>query len=213
MQNCPYSASGYNGFDLIVVAASLGGPAALARVLGELPPDFPAAIAVAQHVSVISAPGVVQHLSQASALPVTVAQHGEPIVPGQVYVAPADQHLLITPDRRLCLAHTPKVKFCRPAAEPLFATAAGTYRQRALGLVLTGCNTDGAVGAQTINWMGGRVVAQDPSTARAGGMPRAAIASGAVDYVVPLDKIAAALVALVMVRGVAEYLKVVPTAA
>jgi two-component system, chemotaxis family, protein-glutamate methylesterase/glutaminase len=213
MQNCPYAALDYSGFDIVVVAASLGGPAALARILEALPPEFPAGIVVAQHVSEISAPGVVQHLSEVSKLPVAAAQAGEPLVGGRVYVAPADQHVLITPDRRLCLTRSPKVKFCRPAAEPLFATAAGTYRERALGVVLTGCNTDGTVGAQTIKWMGGRVLVQDPATARAIGMPRAAIASGAVDYVVPLDKIAAALVALVMVRGVAEYLKVVPTAA
>ena len=213
MQNCPSPAAVYSGFDVIVVASSLGGPAALARILSVVPADFPAGIVVAQHVSAISSPCVIQHLNRASTLPVSTATDDEPIAPGRVYLAPPDHHLLITLGRRLSLTRGPKVKFCRPAAEPLFATAAGTYRERTLGLVLTGCNTDGAVGAQTIKWMGGRVLVQDPLSARAPAMPKAAIAAGAVDYVLPLEKIADALIALVMVRGVAEYLRVVPTAA
>jgi two-component system chemotaxis response regulator CheB len=167
-------------------------------VLAALPPEFPAGIVVAQHVSAASAPYVVEHLGGVSKLPVSAAQHGEELLPGRVYVAPADQHLLVTADRRLALTHSAKVKFCRPAAEPLFATVAATYRERALGLVLTGCNTDGALGTQVIRWMGGRVLVQDPSTARATGMPRAALATGAVDFVLPLENIASALVALVI---------------
>lgn len=203
----------YCRFDVIAVAASLGGPAALSRILELLPADFPAAVLVAQHLSEKSAPIIIRHLAQHSALPISEASSGAQILPGRAYIAPPDQHLTVTADRRLQLARTPRVKFCRPAAEPLFASVAGTYRERALGVVLTGCNTDGAIGSQTIKWMGGCVMAQDPLQARAPGMPRAAIATGAVDYVVPLDKIPAALVALVMVRGVAEYLRVSPTAA
>lgn len=213
MQNCLSPTGSYSRFDIVAVAASLGGPTALARILTDIPPDFPASIVVAQHVSPITAPAVVAHLGEVASVPVAVAQHGEPLQGGRVYVAPADQHLLVAADRRLYLTRDPKVKFCRPAAEPLFASVAGTYRERALGLVLTGCNTDGALGAQTIKWMGGRVLVQDPRDARAAGMPRAAIATGVVDYVIPLENIAAALVALVMVRGIAEYLKVCSDAA
>jgi two-component system chemotaxis response regulator CheB len=212
MQNC-LPTSGYCRFDVVAVAASLGGPAALGAILGALPPDFPAALLVAQHLSEKSAPIIVHHLERHSTLPVSLAHAGEQISSGRVYVAPPDQHLTVSADRCLHLARGPRVKFCRPAAEPLFASVAGTYRERSLGLVLTGCNTDGAIGVQTIKWMGGRVVVQDPADARAAGMPRAAIATGAVDYVVPLERIFAALVALVMAPGVAEYLKVVPPTA
>ena len=214
MQNCPYCpAPPYSGFDILTVAASLGGPAALGFILSALPAEFPAAIVIAQHVSHKSLPLIFHHLLLHSTLPLTVARDGERVAPGHVYLAPADRHLLLGADRRLLLTQHPKVKYCRPAAEPLFASVAGTYRERSLGLVLTGCNTDGAVGAQTMKWMGGRVLVQDPSTARAGGMPRAAITTGAVDYVVPLEYIPAALVALVMARGVADYLKVWSAAA
>jgi two-component system, chemotaxis family, protein-glutamate methylesterase/glutaminase len=197
----------------VAVAASLGGPAALAQILSAVPPDFPAALLVAQHVSPKTAPAVVRYLGGFSPLPVSTAGQGELIQPGRVYVAPADVHLLVAADRRLELLQGPKVKFCRPSAEPLFASVAATYRERAIGLVLTGCNTDGSIGAQTIKWMGGRVLVQDPTGARAAGMPRAAIAARAVDFVLPLKMIPAALVALVMVPGIAEYLRVSPAAA
>ena len=214
MQNClSPAASGHSGFDVIAVASSLGGPAALSRILSALPADFPAAFLVAQHQSPTTPPAIVRHLGGCSALPVSAAEHGELIQPGRVYVAPADVHLLVTADRHLATVQSPKVKFCRPSAEPLFASVAGTYRERAIGLVLTGCNTDGSVGAQTIKWMGGRVLVQDPTCARAPGMPRAAIAAKAVDFVLPLEMIPAALISLVMVPGIAEYLRVSPAAA
>jgi two-component system, chemotaxis family, protein-glutamate methylesterase/glutaminase len=214
MQNClsgPPRA--HCSFDLIAVAASLGGPAALRFILSRLPLEFPASVLVVQHVSITSAPLIVNEMRRASSLPVSVAAAGDLPLPGHVYIAPPEFHLVVNNDRRLSLNRQPRVKFCRPAAEPLFASVAGTYRDRALGLVLTGCNTDGAMGVQALKWMGGRVLVQDPITARAAGMPRAAIATGLADHVIPLEMIPAALIALVMVPGVAEYLKVWPAAA
>jgi two-component system, chemotaxis family, protein-glutamate methylesterase/glutaminase len=214
MQNCLGSPHGAHcSFDLIAVAASLGGPAALASILSRLPPEFPASVLVVQHVSIRSAPLILDQMRRSSALPVTIARDGDLPLPGHVYLAPPEYHLVVDNDRRLSLNRQPMVKFCRPAAEPLFASVAGTYRNRALGLVLTGCNTDGAMGVQALKWMGGRVLVQDPATARAPGMPRAAIATGLADYVVPLELIPAALVALVMAPGAAEYLKVGSAAA
>jgi two-component system, chemotaxis family, protein-glutamate methylesterase/glutaminase len=213
MQNWPYRSARYRGFDVVAVGSSLGGPAALSLILASLPRDFPAAIVVAQHVSAVTGPSLVPQLHCRSSLPVSLAQNSQRLCPGHVYCAPFDHHLVIGPDRRIQLTRTRKVKFCRPAAEPLFASVAGTYRERALGLVLTGCNSDGSLGAQALKWMGGRVMVQDPKTARAPGMPQAAIATGAVDYVVPLDRIAAALIALVMVPGISDYLRVEPVAA
>jgi two-component system, chemotaxis family, protein-glutamate methylesterase/glutaminase len=214
MQNCLPSPHGTHcSFDLIAVAASLGGPAAVASILARLPVEFPASVLVVQHVTVRSAPLIIDQIRRSSALPVAVAAAGDLPLPGHVYIAPPEYHLVVDNDRRLSLNRQPRVKFCRPAAEPLFASVAGTYRERALGLVLTGCNTDGAMGVQALKWMGGRVLVQDPATARAPGMPRAAIATDLPDYVVPLEIIPAALVALVMAPGAAEYLKVWPAAA
>jgi two-component system, chemotaxis family, protein-glutamate methylesterase/glutaminase len=214
MQNCLSGPHGAHcSFDLIAVAASLGGPAALGFILSRLPLEFPASVVVVQHISTRSAPLLIEQVRRSSALPVTVAAAGDLPVPGHVYIAPPDHHLVVENDRRLSLNRQPRVKFCRPAAEPLFASVAGTYRERALGLVLTGCNTDGALGVQALKWMGGRVLVQDPATARAPGMPRAAIATRLADYVIPLEMIPAALVALVMAPGVADYLKVWPAVA
>ena len=100
-----------------------------------------------------------------------------------------------TADRKLQLLDAPRVKFCRPAAEPLFASVAGTYRERALGVVLTGCNTDGSLGVQTIKWMGGRVLVQDPATARHTSMPRYAIATGLADDILAPADMPGALIA------------------
>src|SRR3954470_4172569 len=214
MQNCLSGpGASHCSFDLIAVAASLGGPQALSSILSRLPLEFPASVLVVQHISLRSAPLILEQVGRASALPVPVAAAGELPLPGHVYIAPPEYHLMVDSDRRLSLNRQPRVKFCRPAAEPLFASVAGTYRERALGLVLTGCNTDGAMGVQTLKWMGGRVLVQDPATARASGMPLAAIATGLADYVIPLELIPAALVALVMAPGVADYLKVWPAVA
>lgn len=207
MQNSPYAA-----FDLVAVAASLGGVPALANILRRLPSDFPAALLVVQH-GLPAGSGPPSLIQQTSSLTVRLARHGDAICPATVYLAPPDYHLLVDSERHLSLERGPRVKFCRPSAEPLFASVAAAYRSRALGVVLTGCNTDGAIGTQLIKWLGGRVLVQDPAGARASGMPRAAIATGCVDFVLPLERIADALIALVMAPGAAEFLRVPVTAA
>jgi len=146
MQNCPYKSGIYSRFDAVAVAAPLRGPAALGSILEQLPEDFPAAILVAQHLSHRSVNLILNHLAGWSRLPVSLALSGESIARGRVYLAPPDRHLLVSAGNRLQLLDGPRVKFCRPAAEPLFTSVAGTYRERALGLVLSGCNTDGATG-------------------------------------------------------------------
>ena len=210
MQNSPYAGvarSAYAAFDVVAIAASLGGPEALAQLLRLLPASFPADVLVIQHVAPSSS-WLRNRFERVSALPVRTVEGGELLAGGMVYLAPPDRHLLVGADRRLQLGAGPKIKFCRPSAEPTFASVAAMYRERALGVVLTGCNTDGSIGTQMIKWMGGRVLVQDPATARATGMPKAAIATGTVDFVLPIEGIAAALVSLVMAQGAAEYLKV-----
>jgi two-component system, chemotaxis family, protein-glutamate methylesterase/glutaminase len=101
-------------------------------------------------------------------------------------------------DGALALSQAPKVWAARPAADPLFTSVARAYRGRARAVVLTGMGRDGAAGACAVKRGGGRVLAQDPATATAGAMPRAAIATGCVDVVLPLELIAPALIALLM---------------
>lgn len=198
----------YSAFDVVAVAASSGGIAALSQVLRSLPTDFPAVVTLVQHIGAAS-PGLVPSiLARNSAIPVAHAVDAQPLETGRVYVAPPDRHLLITRDRSVMLTRSAKVRFCRPAADPLFVSAAGAWGARCLGVVLTGASNDGAAGVQAIKWAGGMSIAQDPLSCQATSMPRAAIATGCVDLVLPLDSIGPAIVALVMARGAADFLRV-----
>lgn len=198
----------YAAFDLVAIVASLGGLEALPEVLAALPADFPAALAVCQHVGPQSPLTLPRLFGRRSRLPAVYAVDAEPLTGGRVYIAPPDQHLLVSRDRRVVLSRSRRVKCCRPAGDPLLVSAAAAYGERTLGVVMTGLNTDGAAGAQAIKWTGGMVLAQDHTTCRASGMPRAAIATGCVDLVLPLEALGRAIVALVMAPGAATYLRV-----
>ena len=198
----------FAAFDLVAIVASLGGIEALPEVLAALPEDFPAPIAVCQHVGPASPLALPRILARRSRLPVSYAVPGQRLSAGRVLVAPPDQHLLVSREGRVILSRGPKVKACRPAGDPLLVSAAAAYGERTLGLVMTGLNTDGAAGAQAIKWAGGMVLAQDQATCRAVGMPRAAIATGCVDLVLPLEALGPAIVALVMAPGAATVLRV-----
>lgn len=197
----------YAAFDLVAMVASLGGMEALREVLAALPPNFPAAVAVCQHIGSHGSLALPSIIGRHSRLPVSYALQGEPIAAGRVYAAPPDQHLLVARDHRVLLSHGRKVKCCRPAGDPLLVSAAAAYGERTLGVVLTGLNTDGSAGAQAIKWTGGMVLAQDQGSSRAVQMPRAAVATGCVDLVLPLEAIGPAIVALVMAQGAAAYLR------
>jgi two-component system chemotaxis response regulator CheB len=192
---------------VVAIAASLGGLDALSRLLGALPPDFPVPVLVVQHLSARFPSHLVELLSRRCALAVTWAQPGQLLRPGVVYVAPPDRHLVVGVARMVRLSEAPHVQFVRPSADLLFESVAGAYRERAIAVVLTGTRSDGARGVGAIKRAGGRVLAQDEASSRAFGMPRAAIATGCVDFVLPLPTIAPALVALAMVPGAAALLE------
>lgn len=193
-------------FDVIAVAASLGGLSALSAVLGGLPANFPASIVVVQHVSARFPSHLPELLSRRCALAVTWAQHGMRLRAGTVYIAPPDHHLQIGVARMTRLSQHPPVQFVRPSADVLFQSIAATYGERAIGVVLTGKRQDGTRGATAIKQAGGRILAQDEETAESFEMPHSAICAGCVDYVLPLTTIAPALVALTMVPGAADLL-------
>jgi two-component system chemotaxis response regulator CheB len=195
-------------FDVVVIACSLGGLLALEAVLSRLPAGFPAAIVVLQHRAPLSGSLLSELLDARSPLPVREARAGELLWPGVAYVAPPDQHLQISAARTLRLTSSPKVSFARPSADLLFESAAAAFGPRALGVVLTGRLLDGAEGVRAIKAGGGRVLAQNEATSLAFGMPRAAIATGCVDLVLPLERIATAIMTLVTVPGGAELLRV-----
>jgi two-component system, chemotaxis family, protein-glutamate methylesterase/glutaminase len=184
-------------FDVVALASSAGGLNALSQVLSALPPDFPAALVVVQHLDPRHPSLMADILSRRTPLTVKQAETGESLRVGTVAIAPPDQHLLVNPDGTLSLSHTQLVHFVRPSADLLFESVAASFKDRAIAVVLTGTGRDGAMGVEAIKKMGGTVIAQDAATAEFFGMPGAAIQTGSADFVLPLGEIAAALVTLV----------------
>ncbi len=189
-------------FDVVAVAASAGGIAAISNVLSGLPENFPAAIVIVQHLDPRHRSLIAEILSRRTSLKVKQAEEGDKLSPGTVYIAPPNSHLLVNPDGTLSLSQSELVHFLRPSADLLFESVAACYKDRAIVVVLTGTGSDGAMGVNAIKKMGGTVIAQDVKSAEFSGMPNAAIQTGNVDFILPLEEITSALVSLVMKGGV-----------
>jgi two-component system chemotaxis response regulator CheB len=178
-----------SGHDIIVIGASAGGVEALARLVGDLPADIPAAIFITVHFPRHGTSALPQILTRAGALEARHAGDGEPIERGRIYVAPPDHHLLLLPTR-LRLVRGPTENGNRPAADPMFRTAALAFGPRVVGVVMSGNLDDGTGGLLTIKRHGGIAVVQDPTDAMFPSMPMSAIEHVAVDHVVPLVEMA-----------------------
>jgi two-component system chemotaxis response regulator CheB len=181
---------------LVVIATSLGGLDAATAVLGPLPADFPIPIALVLHRTRQMPEMLCEILAPRTRLRVHLAREGEPVLPGAVYVSTPDFHLSVTNEIAFTLTASPKVNHLASSADPLFQSAAGVYGPRAVAVVLTGSGRDGAEGARAVGLAGGFVIAQDEATSKAFGMPGSAIRTGEVDAVLPLDRIAPALLRL-----------------
>jgi two-component system, chemotaxis family, protein-glutamate methylesterase/glutaminase len=181
---------------LVAVGASWGGLAAIRAVVRGLPAALAAAVAVVQHRAPDSHPTALRELL-AAATPLTVceAEDKQPLEHGRVYLAPADFHLLVAGDH-LELSVDAAVGHARPSIDVLLESAAESFRERCVGVVLTGANDDGAAGLRRIADLGGAAIVQDPDTAERGEMPRAALRAAPGARVLPVDEIAPALVAL-----------------
>jgi two-component system chemotaxis response regulator CheB len=180
---------------LVTIAASTGGPPAVAAVLRALPAGWPVPVLVVQHIGAGFDTGLVRYLDDCSALPVVLAEDRWPLHGGGVHVCPADRHLGVTAGERLDLADGEPIDGYRPSANHLFRTAAGVYGPGAAGVVLTGMGRDGADGLLALRRAGGLAIAQDQSTSVVYGMPRQAVLRGAADAVLPVEAIADALLA------------------
>ncbi len=123
-------------------------------------------------------------------------EEGTRLAPSTIYVAPPGLHVLVNPDATMSLSKAELVHFVRPSADLLFESAAASFTDRVIAVVLTGSGQDGATGVRAVKKMGGTVLAQDEESSAYFGMPGAAIATGCVDFVLPLDEIAAALMIL-----------------
>jgi two-component system chemotaxis response regulator CheB len=172
-------------------------------LLGDLPASFPASIAIVQHLDPRHRSLMADILRRRTRLQVKQAAEGDHMEAGTVYIAPPDRHLLVNPDGTLSLTQSELVHFVRPSADLLFESVAASYRDRAIAVVLTGTGSDGSMGLGAVKKMGGTVIAQDERSAEFTGMPLAAIHTGNVDFVLPLDEISSALVTLVM-KGMVE---------
>jgi len=192
-------ASVRHSFPVIAMAASVGGLKALSIILGALPADFPAAIAIVMHVAPDHKSLLTEILKCRTQLQVTEAHTGDVLIPSKVYVAPPNHHLFVVKGDclKLSSSHAEKIHFARPSAEPLFASVAEIYKRRAIAVVLTGGDGDGSFGVQIIKDKGGTVIAQDRPTSENFSMPETSIKTGDVDYILPLDRIAPMLIALV----------------
>jgi len=175
---------------LVVIAASTGGPAALARLIPALVPGRDATVVVVQHLPAGYTAALAAQLAEHAAFPVREAQPGDELAPGVVLVAPGDRHLSLARDGRVTLRDDPPVHGVRPAADVTLRAAAQGFGPRVVAVVLTGMGQDGALGAAAVKAAGGRTIAQDRATSTVYGMPRAAVELGAIDEVAPLYRIA-----------------------
>lgn len=208
------SASGSVGSSrrLVAIGASVGGLNAFSVILAALPADFPAPVVLVQHLSADFPSKLAQILGKATRLPVKQAQQGDRLQVGHVYIAPPGEHLLVNPDYSLSLSLAPKVHHCRPSADVLFESVAGSCGTEAIGIVLTGGDGDGSTGIRAIKAAGGVTIAQDVLSSQQPSMPIHAAATGSVDFVLPLMSIAPALITLVSTASAPNPSLVLPPA-
>jgi chemotaxis response regulator CheB len=183
-------------YELVILAASAGGIDAIRRILDGLPSSFSTPIVVLQHRSP-AAPSILDRiLARHCTLRVKNAEAGEQLVAGTVYVAPSAEHLMVWPDGRFHFHDGTKIHFLRASADPLIRSAAHSLNGKVIAVILTGTGRNGTDAVRDVKALGGTVIAQDPASAEYNGMPSAAIATGAVDYILPLGEIGPMLVRL-----------------
>lgn len=181
-------------YDAVAIGCSAGGLAALDRILPGLPADFPAAVIILMHSAPESRNLLVELLGRRCRMPVLEATEKNPLRPGTIYVAPPAYHLLIEDDRTFSLSADEKVNYSRPSIDVLFESAAHAFRERLIGLILSGANRDGSAGLRAVADVGGLCLVQDPADAQAAFMPEAAIQSCPLARVLTLEAIAQALI-------------------
>jgi two-component system chemotaxis response regulator CheB len=181
--------AGHPGRDIVVVAASAGGLLPLRQLLAGLPADLPASVLTVLHIPPTGGQALPRILDRAGPLTAAVATDGEKLAPGRVYVAPPDRHVLIV-NGVIRLSRGPRQNGVRPAADPLFRSAALYGGPRTVAVVLSGTLDDAALGCATVERGGGRVAVQDPSQAAYPGMPESALAATRHAVALPVSGLA-----------------------
>jgi two-component system chemotaxis response regulator CheB len=183
------------GYDIVVVGTSWGGLAALRALVAALPASFRMAVTLVQHRHKDSDHVLRALLQERSPLAVCEVEDKMPLERGHVYVAPPDYHTLVEPGYFSLSTEAP-VRYSRPSIDVTFSSAADAYAHRAVGVILTGANADGALGLRRISDRGGLALVQDPGSAESGTMPAAAQRAVPRARVMPLPAIAAYLATL-----------------
>jgi two-component system chemotaxis response regulator CheB len=177
---------------LIVVGASAGGIAALLRLFGGMPSDWPTAIAAVLHLPARSRSNLPSIIARKTKLPASFASDGDRVRPAHIVVAPPDRHLLVK-DGTFRLSSGPKQSYHRPSIDALFRTAARSYGERVIGIVLSGHLDDGTEGLAEIRRAGGVAIVQEPSDAEFASMPTSALEVAGADHTVPVAEMGALL--------------------
>jgi two-component system chemotaxis response regulator CheB len=179
---------------VVLIGSSTGGPQALTVLIEKLPAAIDRApVLITQHMPPTFTTVLAEHLSRIGGRGAHEAENGEPVLAGGIYLAPGGRHMRVVRDRdgiRIALGDDPPINFCKPAVDPLFASAAQVWGSSALALVLTGMGSDGTSGAAAIVAAGGSVIAQDEASSVVWGMPRSVALAGLCSAVLPLDQIA-----------------------
>lgn len=178
---------------VVAIAASLGGPKALAEVLEDLPRDFPAPVVICQHITPGFSDDLARWLAAETGHRVQEAADGQRLVKSEFFIAPSHQHLVVNPSGVVRLDDSAPLGGFKPSCDLLLSSVAQSFGKKAVGVVLTGMGRDGARGLETIRQAGGHTIAQDQASSVVFGMPGEAVALGAAELVLPLDDIGAQL--------------------
>jgi two-component system chemotaxis response regulator CheB len=176
-------------YEAIVIGVSSGGLKALKLIFSALPSDFAVPVIVVQHIGPRSENSWIKLLSDSCNIPIKEADEKEKIGAGNIYVAPSNYHLMVEKDKTFSLTIDERVNFARPSIDVLFESAAEAYKEKLIGIILTGSNNDGTKGVKRIKECEGLVIVQDPATAESSFMPASAIAAVQPDYIQALDQI------------------------
>lgn len=176
-------------YEAVVIGASAGGLNAVQIILSALSDKFSLPVIIVQHQHPASKELLVKVLQGIGRIPIREAIDKEKITPGVIYIAPADYHLMVELDRSFALSMSEPVNYARPSIDVLFETAAEAYRNKLIGIILTGSNYDGSKGLKKIKEFSGLAIVQDPKSAEVDSMPKAAVREAKPDHIIDLEKI------------------------